>query len=145
MGRVPRSPPCSAMPLYPCLITHWTVKYTSWPITSDKRLIKATRRNLIKRIVRCGEGVWSGRWDFFSPEVDLDTLKMSHTNTRTHMLFCACVCVFACMCMWIKPTMRLHVCPSMYVQTYVIERGLKGRCFTGTCTLPWQSISDAAV
>lgn len=45
MGRLPCSPPAPsfAVPLYSCLITHWTVKCTSWPITNDKRLIKATR------------------------------------------------------------------------------------------------------
>lgn len=62
MGRVPRSPaaPHSALPLYPCLITHWTVKYTSWPITDDKQLIKETRKkNLIKKTEKYGEGVHS--------------------------------------------------------------------------------------
>lgn len=43
MGRVPRSPsaPCSALPLYPHLITRWTVKYISRTITNDKLLIKS--------------------------------------------------------------------------------------------------------
>lgn len=46
MGRVPRSPsaPCSALPLYPRLITRWTVKYISQTITNDKLLIKSKQK-----------------------------------------------------------------------------------------------------
>lgn len=96
MGRVPRSPqaPCSAMLLHPCLITHWTVKYTSCPITNDKQLIKATRKKLIKRTMRCGEGVHSceiiffpRRWPWY-PEDE---------SSMHFLLVCEClVCVHAC-------------------------------------------------
>lgn len=46
MGRVPRSPsaPCSALPLYPRLITRWTVKCISRTITNDKLLIKSRKQ-----------------------------------------------------------------------------------------------------
>lgn len=125
MGRVPRSPPCSAMPLYPCLITHWTVKYTSWPIINDKQLIKATRKNLIKKTRRCGEGVHSceiifcpRRWPWY-PEDD-------HPYTLLHLL-CVCVCV--------NKSYHVPPCVSIYVREHVwdCERLRVGVCGCDMC------------
>lgn len=124
MGRLPCSLPATRYvgPLYSRLITYWTVKYASWPITNDKQLIKATRANWSKRLwdgERCipVSFFFSWRWPW-CPE------KESSTHHTALSALNVCVCLSLCMHLqWISEVCTLinHFKTILYLLMWLIS------------------------